>query len=52
MADSEGEKRVVLKPNRVLERIRAGKTALCSSSTPYPSPKISEMMGLIGFDCL
>lgn len=44
--------RVSLKPNRVLERIRAGKYVLCGSPTPYSSPKISEMMGLIGFDCI
>lgn len=41
-----------LKPNRVLARLRAGRYVLCSSSTPYASPKIAEMMGLIGFDCL
>lgn len=41
-----------LKPNRVLERIRAGKYILCGSPTPYPSPKIAEMMGLIGFDAI
>jgi 4-hydroxy-2-oxoheptanedioate aldolase len=41
-----------LQPNRVLQRIREGKYVLCSSATPYPSPKIPEMMGLIGFDCL
>ena len=41
-----------LQPNRVLERIRQGKYVLCSSATPYPSPKIPEMMGMIGFDCL
>ncbi len=51
MAD-ERDERIVLKPNRVLARIRAGKTVLCGACTPYPSPKISEMMGLIGFDCL
>jgi len=43
--------RLAFKPNRVLERIRAGGYALCSCQTPYPSPKITEMMGLIGFDC-
>lgn len=41
-----------LRPNHVLDRIRAGKYVLCGSTTPYPSPKISEMMGLIGFDCV
>ncbi len=39
--------RLAFKPNRVLERIRAGGYALCSCQTPYPSPKITEMMGLI-----
>ncbi len=49
---AERDREVQLKPNRVLERIRAGKTVLCGSPTPYASPKIPEMMGLIGFDCL
>jgi 4-hydroxy-2-oxoheptanedioate aldolase len=44
--------RLALRPNRVLERIRAGKYVLCGNVTPYPSPKIPEMMGLIGFDCV
>lgn len=52
MDDRERADRVALRPNRVLERIRAGKYVLCSSPTPYPSPKIPEMMGLIGFDCI
>lgn len=42
----------VLPPNRVLARLRAGKYVLCGTSTPYPSPKIAEMMGHIGIDCL
>ena len=52
MAVSKRDERVGLRPNRVLERIRDGKYVLCGSPTPYPSPKISEMMGLIGFDCI
>lgn len=46
------ERKVALRPNRVLARIRAGQYVLCGSQTPYPSPKIAEMLGLIGFDCL
>ncbi|MDA0746443.1 MAG: aldolase/citrate lyase family protein, partial [bacterium] len=46
------ERNVGLRPNKVLERIRAGKYVLAGSQTPYPSPKIPEMMGLIGYDCL
>lgn len=49
---SRGIDQLPLRPNRVLERIRAGKYVLCSSPTPYPSPKIPEMMGLMGFDCI
>jgi 4-hydroxy-2-oxoheptanedioate aldolase len=52
MADPSRADRLVLKPNRVMERIRAGKYVLCGSSTPYASPKIPEMMGLIGYDCI
>lgn len=52
MAGTTGKEGVALRPNRVLERVRAGKYVLCGSSTPYPSPKITEMMGLIGFDCV
>lgn len=43
---------VTLQPNRVLARLRAGRTVLVGSPTPYASPKIAEMMGLIGFDCI
>lgn len=52
MAESTRTERVELRPNRVLERIRAGQYVLCGSPTPYSSPKIPEMMGLIGFDCI
>ena len=52
MANVDRTPQIALRPNRVLERIRAGKYVLCGSTTPYPSPKISEMMGLIGYDCL
>lgn len=45
-------KQLSFKPNHVLERIRAGKYVLCGSPTPYASPKIPEMMGLIGYDCV
>jgi 4-hydroxy-2-oxoheptanedioate aldolase len=44
--------RLAFRPNRVLERIRAGGYALCGVPTPYASPKIPEMMGLIGYDCV
>jgi 4-hydroxy-2-oxoheptanedioate aldolase len=52
MADFDRGSNLALRPNRVLDRIRAGRYVLCGSTTPYPSPKISEMMGLIGFDCV
>jgi 4-hydroxy-2-oxoheptanedioate aldolase len=52
MAEFTRTEKVALQPNRVLERIRAGKYVLYGSPTPYASPKIPEIMGLIGFDCL
>jgi 4-hydroxy-2-oxoheptanedioate aldolase len=52
MTERSRAERLTLKPNRVLDRIRAGKYVLCGSSTPYASPKIPEMMGLIGYDCI
>ena len=52
MSSSTREERVALRPNRVLDRIGSGKYVLCGSTTPYPSPKITEMLGLIGFDCV
>ncbi len=38
--------------NRVLEKLRRGETALVASTTPVGSPKIAELIGLCGFDCL
>jgi 4-hydroxy-2-oxoheptanedioate aldolase len=52
MADHDRSEASRLKPNRVLSRIREGKYVLCGSPTPYASPKITEMMGLVGFDCV
>ncbi|MFZ5916542.1 MAG: HpcH/HpaI aldolase family protein [Chloroflexota bacterium] len=52
MTEHSRAKQLELKPNRVLARIRAGKYVLCGNITPYASPKIPEMMGLIGFDCV
>ena len=52
MAGVNRKDRATLLPNRVLGRIREGKYVLCGTCTPYPSPKISEMMGLIGYDAL
>jgi 4-hydroxy-2-oxoheptanedioate aldolase len=40
----------MLRRNRVLERLRAGKYVLFFSPTPYASPKLVEMAGLLGFD--
>lgn len=36
----------------MLARLRAGEVVLCTSLTPVPSPKIAELIGLTGFDCL
>ena len=40
----------MLRRNRVLARLRAGKYVLFFSPTPYASAKLVEMAGLIGFD--
>jgi len=40
----------MLRRNRVLERLRAGKYVLFFSPTPYASGKLVEMGGLLGFD--
>lgn len=40
----------MLRTNRVLQRLRAGRYVLFFSPTPYASPKLVEMAGLIGFD--
>ena len=51
MLDKKRRKQPELLKSRVLDRIHQGKYVLCGSPAPYPSPKITEMMGLIGFDC-
>lgn len=39
-----------MRKNRVLEKLRQGKATLVGSPTPYASPKITEMLGLLDFD--
>lgn len=40
-----------MRTNRVLEKLRQGKATLVASPTPYASAKITEMLGLLDFDC-
>jgi 4-hydroxy-2-oxoheptanedioate aldolase len=39
-----------MRKNRILQKLRDGKTVLITSPTAYPSPKIIEMIGLLDFD--
>lgn len=39
-----------MRKNRILEKLRQGKAILVGSPTPYASPKITEMLGLLDFD--
>jgi 4-hydroxy-2-oxoheptanedioate aldolase len=41
-----------MRNNRVLEKLRQGKAALVTTVTPYASPKLTEMIGLLDFDCV
>jgi 4-hydroxy-2-oxoheptanedioate aldolase len=41
-----------MRTNRVLEKLRAGKAALVTTVTPYASPKLTEMIGMLDFDCV
>lgn len=45
------EKTLSLRPSRVLRRMRAGETAVCFK-TNLSDPRIVEMAGRIGFDCV
>jgi hypothetical protein len=40
-----------MRANRVLTKLRQGKAVLVATPTPYASPKITEMLGLLDFDC-
>jgi len=41
-----------MRTNRVLEKLRQGKAALVTTVTPYASPKLTEMIGMLDFDCV
>src|SRR5689334_21644450 len=41
-----------MRNNRVLEKLRQGNAALVTTVTPYASPKLTEMLGLLDFDCV
>lgn len=38
--------------NRVMEKLRRNEPVLVGTPTPFPSPKIPEMMGIVGYDCI
>ena len=40
----------MMKTNRVLEKLRKNEAVCMACPTPYVSPKLIEMIGLIGFD--
>jgi 4-hydroxy-2-oxoheptanedioate aldolase len=39
-----------VRKNRILQKLRDGKATLITCNTPYPSPKIVELIGLLDFD--
>ena len=39
-----------MRRNKILHRLRKGEPVMLACPTPYPSPKLIEMIGLIGFD--
>jgi 4-hydroxy-2-oxoheptanedioate aldolase len=41
-----------MRNNRVLAKLRQGKAVLVTTVTPYASPKLTEMIGLLDFDCV
>jgi len=41
-----------MQKNRVLEKLRQNKAALVTTVTPYASAKLTEMIGLLDFDCV
>ena len=47
---SREEQEEVMRRNKILHRLRKGEPVMLACPTPYPSPKLIEMIGLIGFD--
>ena len=41
-----------MQKNRVLEKLRQNKAVLVTTITPYASAKLTEMIGLLDFDCV
>ena len=41
-----------MRTNRVLEKLRQNKAVLVTTVTPYASPKLTEMIGLLDYDCV
>jgi len=38
--------------NRVIEKLKKNEPVLVGSPTPFSSPKLTEMMGKVGYDCI
>ena len=41
-----------MQKNRVLEKLRQNKAVLVTTVTPYASAKLTEMIGLLDYDCV
>ncbi|MCD6521141.1 MAG: hypothetical protein J7M05_14590 [Anaerolineae bacterium] len=41
-----------MRPSRVLRKLRNDEPVLVGSPTPYPSAKICELLGKVGYDCV
>ena len=41
-----------MRQSRVLKKLRDNKPVLVGSPTPYPSAKICELIGKVGYDCI
>lgn len=41
-----------MRTNRVLAKLRQGKLALVTTVTPYASAKLTEMVGMLDYDCV
>ncbi|MBU0477200.1 hypothetical protein KKC91_01330 [bacterium] len=41
-----------MRQSRVLKKLRQNKPVLVGSPTPYPSAKICELIGKVGYDCI
>ena len=40
------------KPNRVIEKLKKNEPVLVGSPTPFADPRLNEMIGMVGYDCI